>query len=83
VNPFCAEDTHQRDVRRAFSQHGELGRESGCGGKGEVYGVGCVVDEVEGASQKPPWKWGMVIWMLLQVKAAIRISVYPVTAVTG
>ena len=38
------------------SQHGEMGRESGCGGIRLVYECYCVVYEVEDASQKPPWR---------------------------
>ena len=43
----CAEETCQHDVRRAFSQHGEVGSESGCRGIDMLYGGYRVVHEVE------------------------------------
>jgi hypothetical protein len=46
VCSVCAEETCQHDVRRAFGQHGEMGRESGCRGIDILYGDSCVVFEV-------------------------------------
>ena len=47
--PFCAEETCQDDVRRAFSQHGEMGYESDCRGIGMLYGDYRVVYDHAGA----------------------------------
>ena len=58
VESPCAqfeEETCQHDVRRAFGQHGEMGRESGCRGIDILYGDSCVVFEVGHVPQKLPF----------------------------
>ena len=52
--PFGAEARQRGDVRRAVSQHGEIGRGSGCRGIGVICGGSRVVYEVEDALQTPP-----------------------------
>ena len=84
----CAQETRQHDVRRAFSQHGEMGRASGCRGICMVYGGYRVVYETScacGASRlsenlRESCAKSWLSKMVLEVGAGARVVLQGLTA---